>query len=409
MEQSINDEVILLTIIYNHNELLEELQLKEKVLSPNALDILNAMKKTFAQNKVIDGGTLITMVKANCLNMLSDIIANEVYVDLHYKEQFISVQKRILDNYKINAIDKLSKQLSNKQITIDVYNKQIEIMNEYKIVNSVKYLDIDELKNNIYISNKGIKFNHYDKLQNKLRLVQNDLLIIGASTGVGKSGFLLNLMNDLMDNYQCIYFNIEMAKSTIYRRLIAIHGNLPVDSIDNPTEYQNQLINQSIQDIENRKVIIENQINDVQEIKSIVSKAKDKDKHTIVFIDHVGLLKSNNGKSLYEQTTAIAKELRKICLQYDCTMIVASQLNRTSYNADVTPSLNMLKDSGELENSARKVILLYRDRKSPKESLEPIMNVDIQKNDNGGYGIIPMKYYKKKQTFVEETVWQDTE
>lgn len=403
MEQKQNDEIVLLTIIYLHNELLEELQLKEKVLSPTAQSILVAMKKTYNQNKVIDSGTLLTTVKASCFDMLADIIANEIYVDLHYKEQFISVQKRLLDTYKINAIDKLSKQLSNKEIDIDTYNKQIELMNEYKIVNSVKYIDNLELQNNIYISNKGIQFNKFEKLASKLRLVQNDLLIIGASTGVGKSGFLLNLMNDLMDKYQCIYFNIEMAKSTIYRRLIAIHGNISVDSIDNPSSYQQEIINNTIQDIEDRKIIIENQINDVQEIKSIVSKAKDKNKHTIVFIDHVGLLKSNNGKSLYEQTTAIAKELRKICLQYDCTMIVASQLNRTSYNQDITPSLNMLKDSGELENSARKVILLYRDKKSPKESLEPIMNVDIQKNDNGGYGVIPMKYYKKKQVFIEES------
>lgn len=399
--ENINDELLLLIILYEHNELLEELQLNSKVLSPNAQNILNAMKKTYAQNKMIDNNTLFSMVNINCHNMLIEVIADTTYVDLHYKEQFISVQKRLLDNYKINAVDRLSKQLAEKKISFDEYNKQIELMNNYKIIDSIEYIDEEELKNNIYIANKGIKFNKFESLQNKLRLVQNDLLIIGASTGVGKSGFLLNLMNDLMQDYQCIYFNIEMAKSTIYRRLIAIHGDIPVDCIDNPTDYQKQLINKSIEEIKDKRIIIENQVNDVQEIKTIVSKAKDKNKHTIVFIDHVGLLKSNNGKSLYEQTTAIAKELRKICLQYDCTMIVASQLNRTSYNVDVTPTLNMLKDSGELENSARKVILLYRDKRSPKESLEPTMNVDIQKNDNGGYGIIPMTYFKRKQIFKE--------
>ena len=61
----------------------------------------------------------------------------------------------------------------------------------------------------------------------------------------------------------------------------------------------------------------------------------------------------------------------------------------------------MLKDSGELENSARKIILLYRDKESPKEDLKPTMNVDICKNDSGATGIMQMKYEKIKQIFKE--------
>ena len=62
----------------------------------------------------------------------------------------------------------------------------------------------------------------------------------------------------------------------------------------------------------------------------------------------------------------VAKQLRQICLEYDCTIISASQLNRGAYSSDEL-SLSMLKDSGELENSASKVILLYRDKDSNKD------------------------------------------
>ena len=128
---------------------------------------------------------------------------------------------------------------------------------------------------------------------------------------------------------------------------------------------------------------------------------KNKDKHTIVFIDHIGLLKcSEYKKSLYEQSTEIVKCLRNLCLEYDCTMIVASQLNRTAYNSDKI-ELNMLKDSGEIENSSRKAILLYKDKNSNSDDLEPNMNVYIAKNDTGMTGIIKMKYYKTKQIFKE--------
>ena len=82
-------------------------------------------------------------------------------------------------------------------------------------------------------------------------------------------------------------------------------------------------------------------------------------------------------------------------------MIAASQLNRTAYTANEV-TLNMLKDSGELENSSRKIILLSYDKKENKDGLEPNIYVDIAKNDNGPTGIITMKYYKVRQTFQED-------
>src|SRR5699024_9329375 len=121
---------------------------------------------------------------------------------------------------------------------------------------------------------------------------------------------------------------------------------------------------------------------------------------TVIFIDHLGLVRINGKTSLYEQMTEIMKNLRLICLEYDCTIIGASQLNRSAYNSEEL-SLSMLKDSGELENSARKIILLYRDKNSSKEDLRPLMNVDICKNDSGATGILKMQYDKVKQIFEE--------
>lgn len=99
--------------------------------------------------------------------------------------------------------------------------------------------------------------------------------------------------------------------------------------------------------------------------------------------------------------TEIMKTLREICLDYDCTIIGASQLNRSAYTSEEL-SVSMLKDSGELENSARKIILLYRDKESAKEDLNPTMNIDICKNDSGATGKIQMIYHKVKQIFEEK-------
>ena len=220
-------------------------------------------------------------------------------------------------------------------------------------------------------------------------------------TGQGKSGFMLNLMNDLMDRFQCIYFNMEMSNSTIYKRLISIKADVKIDDILNPqTDYQKKWIESAMQKIENAGLIVEHKANDIKAIKNILVKHKDKKRHTILFIDHLGLTRADNTKSLYEQATEVAKQLRQMCLEYDCTIISASQLNRGAYQSE-RPTLSQLKDSGELENSASKVILLYRSGSDDGKKPISQINIDIVKNRDGVTGYVEMKYDKEKQIFEE--------
>lgn len=311
-------------------------------------------------------------------------------------------EKAIERFYKEDLITELNKKLDLKQIDYSKYIEEIKTLDETTTLIKNDPLTRKEIEDNLTLNKIGIKFNNFKKLSNELNLLENDLLVVGATTGVGKSGFLLNLMNDLMDRYQCIYFNLEMSKSNIYRRLIAINQKFAVYSIDNPSDNQKNLINRAIENIEKNKVIVKHSINNVLDIKKVIKQVKDKKKHTVIFIDHIGLLKFQNKKSIYEESTEIVKELRKICLEYNCTIIAASQLNRSAYTSNEI-TLNMLKDSGELENSSRKIILLSYEDKKQKDNLEPVMIVDIAKNDNGSTGLIRMKYWKVRQVFEEIT------
>lgn len=327
-------------------------------------------------------------------------------LDLYYSKSdvdqlFHHCEEQIEEYYKQDLIIELSKKLTANLIDYKEFMSKVKELDSNSNILSNDVLTKKELENNLIISRTGIRFNNFPVLSEKLRLLENDLLVVGATTGVGKSGFLLNLLNDLMGRYQCIYFNLEMSKSNIYRRMVSINQNFAVNSIDNPSEHQKKLIDNAIKNIENAKLIVNHTANNILDIKKIIRKYKDKNKHTIIFIDHIGYLKSRDKKSIYEESTETVKELRKICLEYNCTVIAASQLNRTAYQAKEV-SLNMLKDSGELENSSRKIILLSYDKKFSKDSLEPNVFVDIAKNDSGPTGIITMKYFKVRQTFQED-------
>lgn len=401
--EEIEDE--FLALLLNKNELFDITQIRPQYLIvPSNAKIFEYCKECYDEFKVINPVKIVEKHRDINLEKIGRLLNETFYYDSAWKEQLKVVEESIVKFYKEDIVNALNKKLEKKEITYDVFMKKMKELDDIELIKGSTTIDKEELITNINTEMVEIKLKKFNKLNNYLKLVQGDFLIIGATTGAGKSGFMLNLMNDLMNRYQCIYFNMEMSKSTIYKRLISIEANVPIDNLLEPkSEYQKQIIENAIQKIEDSGIIVEHKANDIKQIKNILMKHKDKKRHTVLFIDHLGLTRADNTKTLYEQATEVAKQLRQMCLEYDCTIISASQLNRGAYQSDEL-SLSMLKDSGELENSASKVILLYRN-KEDKTNITPIikMNVDIVKNRDGVTGYVEMEYDKTKQIFSEKS------
>ena len=397
----IQTERQLLAILLSHNSMFEVLLIKPKHLfEKEHQNLLKALINCYQKNKVVTPNCLYELDKEfKYVDLIVDLYDTQLLTS-DYNREFYTLEKEIIDFYKEDIISNLNKQLESNEINYESFLKKINELEELKIISTTEPLSKKDLIDNITIDKKEITIKNFDTLSKILKLVEGDFLVVGATTGVGKSGLLLNFMNGLMDEFQCIYFNMEMSISTIYKRILSIRSGVPIKYLNEPTEYQEELIDKASNEIENNTVYIEHKATDIISIKSIIKKVKNPNKHTIVFIDHLGLVRCDK-KTLYEQATEVSKQLRQICLDYDCTIIAASQLNRSAYNSEEI-TLSMLKDSGELENSASKVILLYKDKDDKKDDLTVQMYLDIAKNRDGQIGIVTATYDKTKQIFKEK-------
>ena len=373
-----------LALVLNKPEVVDLLQIKPKWLHKEEnRKMLQYAIECYKNNKVITPGLIMQVHKDFDADYYIDLFTNELWYENAWKQQLDVAQNSILKFYKEDIIKRLNEQLKGGAISYDYFMENMNKINEFQLLENATELSKKEILDSINEEKARINLNKFAKLNNTLKLVQGDFLIIGATTGAGKSGLMINLMADLMNTYQCIYFNMEMSKSTIYKRIVAVKADIKVNDVEHPqTDYQKTLINTTLDEIENARLIIEHKASDMTMIKSTIAKMKDKNRHTIVFIDHLGLVKIDGAKSLYEQATEVAKELRQICLEYDCTIISASQLNRGAYSSDEI-TLSMLKDSGELENSASKVVLLYKEKEAKKEDLVQNVIFDVAKNRDG--------------------------
>lgn len=233
---------------------------------------------------------------------------------------------------------------------------------------------------------------------------EHDFVVIAARPGIGKSGFLLNLLEDLSNSYNCLFFNMEMSERQIYQRLVAINSSVPMSYQDAiATDYQEDIVKKSCEEISKKKIKIYSSGQTISTIRRAIINESKKE-HTIVFIDYVGLIASTiRYSSLYEKITAIVKELRQITLDYNCTIFLAAQLNRNSEkSSDNKPKISDLKESGELEQSATTVLMLHDENVGKNISKSKIeMQCIIGKNRNGRVGIVKINYDKENQKFSE--------
>jgi len=314
---------------------------------------------------------------------------------------FNDYQEKLFENYKngliVKYVDKFKKQEINQEELFD-YLEKIKNMVSNK---NYEFLSEDEIYHIITKQDKQIKL-RLNTLSDLIKLTEHDFVVIGARPGVGKTGFALNLLEDVANRYKCLYFNMEMSEQQILRRLVSINSKVPLANLVNPeSEYQKGLVRESVKEISNKNLKIFTGVQTTNSIKQTIIR-ESKQEHVVCFIDYVGLIAGHNNKSSYERITTIVKELRQISMNFDCTIICLAQINRNG-EKDSAPMLRDLKDSGELEQSAVSVMLLHNENATKEiEKKVEDLEVIVAKNRNGRTGIIKVEYNQFNQQIHEK-------
>ena len=119
----------------------------------------------------------------------------------------------------------------------------------------------------------------------------------------------------------------------------------------------------------------------------------------VVVVDYLQLLDGDEKEIRHRMGTA-AKKLKQFAKQYDCCVVVLSQLARKG-DINSRPTMQDLKESGDLEAAGDVILLNYM----PIDISEGIFTgedeIIVAKQRNGPIGSIPMRYDKKSLTFQE--------
>ena len=385
-------EYELLALIVNYPELLEKNILKKEYFIGEDRIMFEAILTEYKKHKVILAENL-NKYNGMDINYYFRLITDNLW-NTNKEIKFEELQKGIIDKYKRRKFKEIADTYNgNYEKTIEDLEKLLEINYQEN-----SYIKSEDVMNSLLNEKKQLKLG-YEEFDKDLNLSQNDLLIIGAGSGTGKTAFALNLLLKLNRDYQCVYFNMEMSKDILYKRLIAIRTGISLKALNNVKNLNpNDLEKVSIASGDLENIILINGSINTPIIKKNILNVKS-DKHIVVFLDHIGLIKAS-GNSLYEKMTNVAKDLRTICLDCNCTIIGLCQLSRESQKSNEMPKLQSLRDSGEIEQSARKVILLYDTEKDSTSDTHD-MKIIIAKNDDGSRIVKDFVFERYTQRFKE--------
>ena len=397
----LTDEIFELNILhclYMQPQLINELYIDEKCfMSEKNRKTLRFFKIIYKEYNSLDVGIMISKFdsdfkKTEFMNFLSDIIDNSFAMP----SEFYKYQEELQERYRNTNIDNIIKQYDTNVIDRETLISKISDINNENLYLKAKNnkKTPEQMMELIRGTTRKIQFDRFENFNNKLVIKQNTVNIIGARPSEGKSALALNLFCDLSKKYKCLYFNMEMTEAEVYERMLGIESEIPIEDIRNPkTEYQDSKINEVAKKIFTYKYEVVNGSKSISSLRAKIIKEQ-RDEHLIVFIDYIGYVTSKVGLSDKDRIGEVTRELNNLTKDYNCTIFIIAQINRGGTDM---PTMNDLKDSGELEQSADTIILINDPNKNNNDDVK-IIELVIPKCRGAKRNVkLNIKYIKNTQ------------
>ena len=242
----------------------------------------------------------------------------------------------------------------------------------------------------------------WDNLDNLIvnGLSPGDISIMAARPGLGKSSVKTNMMYNLLERgLGVVNFGIEQGFTTEQDRLESIMTKIPLSEIIQSWSWEKgdfrldliKKANETIDKDYNYHIVPSRSVS-VADVRSVLYQITQRQKVDVVFFDLFDKLIDVNVSANKAQTVGVKLgEISRMAEEFDCHICCLVQINRqVEGRSDKRPKISDLKDSGNYEEAARLVMLLYREKYYFQDSMNDEMEIIVAKQSNGPTGTATM-------------------
>lgn len=349
--------------------------------------ILHAMLPDY--DRVIDDCLHFTVTSANWTAYLEEI------KKMKHMSQAQAMANRLLEMNTIHAdMDEARQIAQNLLYSLDMEETDKKSYSIDKMLSDF----IKRVGKKRPFLNLGIR-----TLTENLLVGSGEYIVIAARPSIGKTALALQFcLSIVRQGINVDFFSLETSQQRIMDRIITSVSNVSYENINKGTlsEIEMRRIMDSTKELYRYKKnfnLIEAAGMTIDDIKSkiIFDGAK------VVFIDYMQLVRHPDRKlNEYQRVTEISLGIQEICKRYGVTVFALSQLSR---NGDMgNPKLSDLRSSGQIEQDADTIMMLYRP--TDYHDWENDRVIDVAKCRNGKVGTIDMFFQGNIQTFYQKDI-----
>ena len=259
----------------------------------------------------------------------------------------------------------------------------------------------------------GIPSGFYDLDKRTLGFHENELIILAARPGMGKTAIVLNLATNAAINTKktVAIFNMEMSAEQLVLRMLSSVGQIDNNKLKSGhLEHDDwRKLNEAISRLADAKIYIDDTAGmTVNEMRAKCRRlSSSEDGLDLVIVDYLQLISgpSKSNANRQQEVSDISRGLKMMAMELKVPVIAAAQLSRSvETREDKRPLLSDLRESGSIEQDADIVSFLFSEAYYKKDLAidENTVKTEviIAKHRNGSTGTIELIFKKNTSTFV---------
>ncbi|RAJ95420.1 replicative DNA helicase [Larkinella arboricola] len=238
------------------------------------------------------------------------------------------------------------------------------------------------------------------KLNNHFGGWQNGIILIAGRPGMGKTIVgLFAALSAARAGTPVGYISLEVDAEELLIRAFAEGMMIPYEDILNGKITQQQFgqIHKLAGEMEQLPIhFYDEEPRDIEDVRNLLIDWRRRHRIELAIIDYVQLIEDRTQRGEYEVASQVSKKLKKVQRRLKIPIIELSQLNRENEKKeDKRPQISGLRSTGQLEQDASVVILLYRDdyyklQQAQERGEEVVLDYQLElivcKNRNGRVG-----------------------
>lgn len=236
----------------------------------------------------------------------------------------------------------------------------------------------------------------YTELDNRFKGLQaGQLVILAGRPASGKTTMALNLALNMIfngDHGSTLFFSLEMTAQELSGKMICALGKINYGNYKTGLIKDDEwsLVTTATQKLIGADLVIDDRAGiTLQQIRAKALKQKRKTgKLKAIFVDYLTLIRTPGRNNRTEEVGALSRGLKSLSKELQCPVISLAQLSRKVEEAkDNRPMMNHLRDSGEIEQDADIIMMIYRDEVyNPDSQHKGIAEIITVKNRAGEIG-----------------------